>query len=263
MSKEISTEKVSEANRLVPEVNAHHRECLKSGADALQNAMKAGALLAKMKKMVPHGEWGAIVKRLDCNERTSQLYVQLSEKLPAIVAKNKELGADLTIRGGMKLISEAKPKAKPKAQRVALLTQPAKGKADTKTDIPNNPPNGPPPPPEPETEEEEATDPAELDAEPEKELTFEEKVKEVNSRIESFCRQLVQWFADNCPKVESVDHQGRYDSALAHVRAACGTMRTCKLHDEPCPKCKGDGCKTCEKESDFGAISVYTHKQVG
>lgn len=135
----------------------------------------------------------------------------------------------------------------------------------TSTSSSNNPPNGPPTPSAPdseETEEDEATEEAALEAEPEKELSFEEKVKEVNTRIESFCRQLKKWFEENCPKVESVDHLGRYDSALAQINAACSTMRTCKLHDDPCPKCKGEGCKTCEKESDFGAVSVTTYKQL-
>ena len=103
---------------------------------------------------------------------------------------------------------------------------------------------------------------AALEAEPVKELDFADRVKDVNGKIESFCRQLTKWFEENCPRVESVDHLGRYDSALSHVRAACRTMRTCKLEAEPCPKCKGEGCKTCEKESDFGAVSVLTFRQL-
>ncbi|MCI0537695.1 MAG: hypothetical protein L0Z50_20975, partial [Verrucomicrobiales bacterium] len=84
---------------------------------------------------------------------------------------------------------------------------------------------------EPEKNEE-----AELNAEPVKELTFEDQVKDANRKIESFCRDLTKFFEEHCPKLESVDHLGRYDSALAQIKAACGTLRTCKYHDEPCPK---------------------------
>ena len=101
-----------------------------------------------------------------------------------------------------------------------------------------------------------------LEDEPEVELTFEEKVKEANGRIESFCRQLGAFYKDNCPNLLSIDHMGRYDSAEAQIKAACSTLRTCKYHEQPCPKCKGDGCSKCEKESDFGAVTVLTYRQL-
>lgn len=100
------------------------------------------------------------------------------------------------------------------------------------------------------------------DDEPIKDLSFEEQVKQENGKIESFCRGLVKFFEDGCPRLGSVDHMGRYDSALAQVRAACSTLRTCKYQEAPCPKCKGNGCSTCEKESDFGAVSVLTYRQI-
>lgn len=101
-----------------------------------------------------------------------------------------------------------------------------------------------------------------LNDEPEAELTFAERVKSENGKIESFCRLIIKHFEDNCPNLESINYQGRYDSALAHVRSACGTLRTCKYHSEPCPKCSGDGCSKCERESDFGAVTVITYQQL-
>jgi hypothetical protein len=98
--------------------------------------------------------------------------------------------------------------------------------------------------------------------EPEEDLSFDEQVKRANGQIESFCRQLTKFYEENCPKLQSIDYQGRFDSALAHVKAACGTLRTCKYHDQPCPKCSGEGCSACSKESDFGAVTVLTYKQL-
>lgn len=105
-----------------------------------------------------------------------------------------------------------------------------------------------------------AHDPIEDEAE--EELSFEDRVKLENGKIESFCRQLMKFFEEGCPRTESVDYMGRYDSALAQIRAACSTLRTCKYQDTPCPKCKGQGCATCEKESDFGAVSALTYRQL-
>jgi uncharacterized ParB-like nuclease family protein len=98
--------------------------------------------------------------------------------------------------------------------------------------------------------------------EPIKELSFEERVGQVNGEIESFCRGLETWFEDNCPDVASLAHMDRKGSALGKIRAACKTLRVGKLHKSPCPKCQGDGCKTCQRESDFGAVSAYTFSQI-
>lgn len=129
-------------------------------------------------------------------------------------------------------------------------------------------PTGDKPAPKPKTDDakpEEPTKPEDdgpLNDEPEKELTFEEQVKKANGQIESFCRQLTAFYKDNCPKLQSIDYMGRYDSAEAQIKAACGTLRTCKYQEQPCPKCKGEGCSTCAKESDFGGVSVLTYRQL-
>jgi hypothetical protein len=95
-----------------------------------------------------------------------------------------------------------------------------------------------------------------------KELTFEERVSQVNGEIESFCRGLEKWFEDNCPDLATLNHKGRNGSAGAKIREACKTLRNGKLHKSPCPKCQGGGCKTCQRESDFGAVSVVTFNQI-
>lgn len=98
--------------------------------------------------------------------------------------------------------------------------------------------------------------------EPIEDLSFDEQVKRANKNIDTFCKQLTAFFEENCPQLLSINHLGRFDSALAHVKAACATLRTCKYADKPCPKCSGDGCSTCEKESDFGAVTVLTYRQL-
>lgn len=101
-----------------------------------------------------------------------------------------------------------------------------------------------------------------INDEPIEELTFAEQVKQANGQIESFCRELMKYFEAHCPPLTSINYQGRYDSALGSIRAACTQLRVCKYHSEPCPKCAGDGCDTCARESDFGAVTVTIYKQL-
>lgn len=131
MSATAISKEVLDAHGLIKDVNAHHAEVLKSGADALSNATQAGAMLTGMKKKVPHGEWGSLLKRLDFNERTAQWYMKLSKNLPAAIAKGKQVGSDLTIRGAMKLISESKPKKAQKRSSATDLTDKAGSKGVT------------------------------------------------------------------------------------------------------------------------------------
>jgi hypothetical protein len=118
MSKALSKE-VLEVERLLPEINANHRECHKSGSEALNHAIQAGQLLLKLKECVKHGEFMPLVeKRCDFSYDSAKTYMKISESLPAILKKNgKTIGSDMTIRGGMKLIGESNPKPASKPKR--------------------------------------------------------------------------------------------------------------------------------------------------
>jgi hypothetical protein len=125
--------------RLLPEINANHRECQKSGSEALNHAIQAGALLWKLKECVKHGEWKSLIEsRCDFSLSSSKTYMLLSKSLPPILKANgKNAGSDMTIRGGMKLIAESKPS---KSQKASALTVSAKSGGDSshksKTDTP-------------------------------------------------------------------------------------------------------------------------------
>lgn len=93
---------------------------------------------------------------------------------------------------------------------------------------------------------------ADEEAEPEAEPTAADLCEADNKAIESFCRQLVKFFEDNCPAVAWTKAEGRIDSALASVKAGCGTLRQAKSvvcpqceegekDGKKCPYCKGHG----------------------
>ena len=294
MSKAITTDSAA-AHRLVPEINAHHRECLKAGSEALHHAIEAWALLSKSKSLLPHGQWGEVISRLDCSERTAQLYMQLSNKLPAIVRKSKEVGSDLTIRGAMKLISEHKPKSNP--QRVADLEPKSSARVagSAASSISTDAPPSLPPvgtvnrteqgsqgdgdaggetkcpqggdhdfdkeacrkchEPVPKTEPPRISggtsfDTAEIEAVAEHQAkTFAEKVKAHNLELERYCRRLTDAMATQ-PKSEWLD-DSRMGMISDGIKGVCSTIRQAKAHENPCPKCDGEGehtgkkCKTC------------------
>lgn len=108
---------VLKVERLLPEINANHRECIKSGREAVNHAIQAGELLLELKEAVKHGEWEETIKRCDFSLATAKTYMTISDKLPEIMKSlGKEGPSELTIRGGMKLIAEAK---KPKPSQIA------------------------------------------------------------------------------------------------------------------------------------------------
>lgn len=235
--------------RLLPDIRATHKEFLKSGQETVDLARQIGDMLWKLKECVKHGEWVKLVEdRCEFAIRTAQTYMKVSGGWNLL---EKKEAAATTIDGCVKLIGQANPKKGGKTNAVRKAPKAASASlSKPKTDTPK-------PASEPEPE-----DDGPLNDEPIAELTFDERVKEANGKIESFCRQIVKSFEESCPKLLSIDHMGRFDSALAQVRAACSTLRTCKYHDEPCPKCKGEGCAKCEKESDFGAVTVLTYRQL-
>lgn len=59
------------------EINAHHRECLKSAGDAVHHALECGRLLCEAKAEIEHGQWTAWVEQYcDFSYRTARDYVQ-------------------------------------------------------------------------------------------------------------------------------------------------------------------------------------------
>lgn len=248
----ILTKEQATVEKLLPDIRATHKEFLKSGQQTVELARQIGDMLWKLKECVQHGEWAQLVEdRCEFEIRTAQAYMKLSGGWNLL---EKKEAAATTIDGAVKLICQATPRkgGKTKSRRISPKSEGAKSEQRQ-----NNTPQS-----EAVVESDGVIDEGPLNDEPEKELSFDERVKDANRQIESFCKQLVKSFEEQCPKLLSIDHMGRFDSALSEVRAACSTLRTCKYHDEPCPKCSGDGCSKCEKESDFGAVTVLTYRQL-
>lgn len=88
--------------KIIPELNALHRECKKTGLEMLNYAVQAGALLVQLKESVKHGEFEKTVERR-CNFglSTAKTYIKLSESWKEI---KEDVGPDSTISGCLKLI---------------------------------------------------------------------------------------------------------------------------------------------------------------
>jgi hypothetical protein len=77
-------------------------------------------------------------------------------------------------------------------------------------------------------------------------VSVEEAIKEVNGRIESFCRKLTDFVNKECPDDFWLSYQGRRDVFFQKVKDCCAQLRGGKCH-EVCPKCDGAGCAVCLK----------------
>lgn len=77
------------------------------------------------------------------------------------------------------------------------------------------------------------------------EETADEKMKRINSEIESFCRRLGSMI-DEIPKDAWLDDMGRSTGARQKIRDACGSLRSGKCVSI-CPVCKGKDipCRPC------------------
>lgn len=86
----------------------------------------------------------------------------------------------------------------------------------------------------------------------------EGRMKEANSLIESFCRQVMKLVDEQCPDDPWLKDLGRRDAAIQKFRDACSTLRTAKCH-AVCPKCEGEGCVPCRKT---GRVPKATYDQL-
>lgn len=127
------------AEKLIPEINANHRECIRSGREALKHAQQAGELLWKLKESLAHGQFEEVVEgRLDFALTIAKGYMKVSEGLPRLLEKlGNEAPPEISIRGAIKLIDEHNPKKKkapPKRASIGdappILLTPGDGEID-------------------------------------------------------------------------------------------------------------------------------------
>ena len=102
-----------EAEKLIPQINANHRECIRSGKEALERAQEAGELLWKLKEQVKHGEFHALIEqRCDFSLTIAKGYMAVSEGLPRLLEiLGKDAPPEISIKGAVKLISQHLPKS--------------------------------------------------------------------------------------------------------------------------------------------------------
>lgn len=89
------------------------------------------------------------------------------------------------------------------------------------------------------------------------ELTIEQVMKEKNSEIESFCRNLMK-LTEECPDDEWLRDLNRKNGAMQKFKDGCQTLRSAKC-THVCPACKGDGCHLCLKT---GRVPSLTYQQL-
>lgn len=93
----------------------------------------------------------------------------------------------------------------------------------------------------------------------EKPVTLAERTKEMNREVESFAKRLLAEFDGNVP-----EHPWLCESLIGiardQIRSACSTIRQAKTVDDNCPKCEGNGCKTCRQ---CGSLPKNSHLMAG
>jgi ParB-like chromosome segregation protein Spo0J len=92
-----------------------------------------------------------------------------------------------------------------------------------------------------------------------REETIADQIKRVNSSIETFCRDLMKFFNENCPDDPWISEEGTLEGARKKVQNACSALRTAKCEAE-CSKCGGGGCQKCYRT---GRMPKFVLEQMG
>jgi Protein of unknown function (DUF3102) len=101
------------ASSVASEINAVHREVVRSIADGVMHAIRAGELLSRAKANVGHGGWRRWQeKNLAFSVRTAQLYMQLARLDP-----NAQRVADLPLRQAVLKLQRLDREEKQQAER--------------------------------------------------------------------------------------------------------------------------------------------------
>ena len=140
-----------QAISLKSEINANHRECLKTANDAIDYALKAGELLLDVKGLVPHGEFQNWVKQYcEFNYDVAKGYMRLNRDLLEYSKKERaHLLADATSIGNLKKLlkpaenSNSTPEIPPPS---GFPDSDFDGEVSSEWPVEDEGPTGPPPP---------------------------------------------------------------------------------------------------------------------
>ena len=89
------------------------------------------------------------------------------------------------------------------------------------------------------------------------ELSIEEQIKQKNSVLEGWCRELMK-FAETMPDDPWLRDLNRRDGAIQKLKNCCETIRSAKCY-RACPLCTGAGCSKCHKT---GRVTKYAYDQM-
>jgi hypothetical protein len=102
-----------EVERLLSDINAHFKDFKRAGKETIQNAVKMGEILWKIKELVPHGKFASTVEsRCDFSDRTAQTYMKLAGGWDEIVERLGIQAYEMTIIGGLRVLSSTKEPAR-------------------------------------------------------------------------------------------------------------------------------------------------------
>jgi hypothetical protein len=90
-------------------------------------------------------------------------------------------------------------------------------------------------------------------------LPIDVAINEQHKRIESFCRALTKFFADNVPDDPWLD-EGQLEIARSQLASCCGAIRVMKANLLCCPICEGKGCARCR---DCGYMPKNSYQMAG
>jgi hypothetical protein len=107
---------------LIEAVKVAHQAVCNASRNVLSQAIIAGTALLKLKKLIKHGEWRHYLQRhCELSERSAQAYMRIAEHRELLEA-NPQRAADLSLRGALKLISNATDKSAKPAKSAKATT---------------------------------------------------------------------------------------------------------------------------------------------
>lgn len=91
---------------LADEINAAVRDAKHAAGQAVQHALRAGALLVQAKELAPHGHWDSWLQaNCEVAPRTARAYMALAKRLPELGIEERQRVADLPLREAIKAIT--------------------------------------------------------------------------------------------------------------------------------------------------------------
>lgn len=195
----------------VDELRAHAEGAMRARNESVQHALAAGKILLQWKKWLPHGQFTDFVDtHCPVSRQMANRWMKAAKCKPSL-----HLDSPQTIK--------------------QLLVEPKNPIPSTEVTENSDTPEG-------------VNDDFDADEDDEEEVeeeTTEDRMKDWNSSVESFCRHMMKEFKDKCPKDVWTLDNGRYGTAEQQMKNAMSTLRVSKC--VICPNCDGETCDICNE----------------